>query len=308
MKTNNYCVFYAPDFEYDYDELYNHVRKRPQMYVGYTDFRGVRNTILSLVEYAINENKKEIIINIENNVITMTYEGSELPQNMDLDVIKALSESFSHLNNVLTYKLDTTVFNKLDINNDVIFDDLRTLAFLNKEVTITFNNHKFHYENGLLDLYDYFVGKSEYFYDEFEPFEISFHDENFEVDIVYSFTNSWSNLYRRILSYVNNKETEEHGSHVDGFLDGVKTALLEHRQGCCKEKESFRFLSVGFVIHVKKVDVHYYGATKRKVEDDEIYQVVKKLTVDKLKLFFEKNHQIAEDNLRCGHCRKRDNV
>ncbi len=308
MKTNNYCVFYASDFEYDYDELYKHVRKRPQMYVGYTSSRGARHTILSLVEYAINYDKKEIIINIADNVVTMTYEGSELPQNFDLDVIKALSESFSHVNNVLTYKLDTTIFNKLKINNDVIFDDLRMLAFLNKEVTITLNNHKFHYENGLLELYDYFIGKSEYFYGECEPFEISYKDKNVELEIVCSFTDSWSNLYTHVLSYVNNKETEEHGSHVDGFLDGVKTALLEHRQGCCKEEESFRFLSVGFVIQVKKDDVHYYGATKRKVEDDEIYQVVKKLTMEKLKLFFEKNPQIAEDNLDCGHCRKCDNV
>ncbi len=290
---------------YNYDEIYEKARKRPEMYFGSKDFRGVRNIIIELVKQCIDCDKSNISVSVDEESISIEYDGEMIPNNWDIDIVKIFSEEFLHEKGILKFRLDKEIYNGYKINNDILFDDLRELAFLNKNISITYKGHRFYYENGLVDLYRYYELKSRYLVDESTTYEICYESDDIDVDIVFGLVNWWNKSDLRTMSYVNNQRTDEHGSHVDGFVDGLKSSLLECQKDCCKEMEDFHYLSYRLVVHIKTEDVHYYGATKEKVDDRIIYKVVNELTKAKMKEIFSENVELAIDCLKCGHCARK---
>lgn len=287
--------------DFDHKKLYDAVRKRPVMYFGSTSLGGLHLAISNLVHYCIDSHKREISLTLNGANVVIRHEGEKLVSNFCTDITKAACDTFIYENNQFQFRFDKEIFESVEPNMDALFDTLRELAFLNKNLHITFNEHTFHYENGLIDLYQYLQVKSGlYWRSKHVPASFHAEDDCMEVDVVFAPTSS--SFDSCIFSYVNNHRTEDNGVHVDGFIKGLKSVLNKYKQYSCEHMATLKNIDVGLIIHVKTLNPQYYGSTKRKLSNTEIYQFVMKATKENLIRIFTGNPRIAHKFVKCWRC------
>ena len=291
------------EYDYDYKELNDSIRKRPGMFFGSVGVSGVHNAILSLVEFLIENRKKEIFLTLNGPDITIAYIDEQPLNNFWVDAVKAASETFTDENNQYKFRLDHDIFDNIRPNTDALFDSLRELAFLNKDLHITLNGHAFHYGNGLLDLYDYLQTKSGvYWHSKHEPF--SFHAKHGDLEIDVTFAAISSPFDPCIFSYVNNHRTEEDGDHVDGFMKSLKSVLNNYRQYSCEHFRIWKDFDIGLIVHARTPHPIYGGSTKRKFINPDVHQMITSVSKENLNRIFNENPEIAKEFVRCWRCSK----
>ena len=275
---------------YEYDELRESVRNRPGMYFGSVDIVGLHNATMDLVYHCVENQKKEIGIVINGSDIAINHEGDELKSSFVTDIVKSACKSFDYSNSQYRFSFDEGIFQSTEPSADALFDTLRELAFLNKHLKIRFNEHDFHYKNGLMDLYQYLKIKAGfYWYDNHHP--IGFHAIEGEMELDAVFAAAYC-LDPCIFSYANNQKTEEHGSHVRGFFAGLNQAVKSFRQST-EQKKKYKYDGIALIIHVKVQNPQYAGETKRKLDDYEVYGFAKKVTEDNLSRILSENPGIV---------------
>jgi DNA gyrase/topoisomerase IV subunit B len=286
---------------YDYDELYEHVRARPGMYFGTTSLRGLHFAILELIIYCFNNDKTEIYLTVHGSNITLSFEGEKPKNEFMLNLIQAACCSFVYADGKYKFSFDKEVFENTEPNKDVLFDTLRELAFLNKKASIIFNEHVFHYEDGVIDLFKYLqvkLGSS--FLKMCTPAGFYAENDNMSVDVAFAPAGSPHDTC--VFSYVNDKRTEENGTHVDGFIKGLKSSLIDYTQHYDGHINSFDSVGVGLVIHVRTTNAQYGGATKRHFISPEVQSFVKFETENNLKRIFTDNPQMACEFIKYWLC------
>lgn len=284
----------------DYKKLCEDVRKRPVMFFGSTSLCALHIAISDLVHYCVDSCKRKISLTLEGADIVIRHEGKKLATNYCTAIVKAVCDTFTYENNQFQFRFDKEIFESVEPNIDVLFDTLRELAFLNKNLNITFNGHTFHYENGLIDLYQYLQVKSGLYWRS-KHVPASFHAEDSCMEVDVAFAPISSSFDSCIFSYVNNHRTEDNGVHVDGFIKGLKSVLNKYKH-LCEHITTLNNIDVGLIIHVKTLNPRYDGSTKRKLSNIEIYQFVMKATKENLKYIFTENPGIAPEFVKCWRC------
>jgi DNA gyrase subunit B len=112
----------------------------------------------------------------------------------------------------------------------------------------------------------------------------------------------WNDGYSEtLLSYANNINTHEGGTHVSGF----RTALTRVVNGFGKENDMFKGMSeqltgddiregLTVVISAKIPDPQFEGQTKTKLGNSEVEGLVSSIVSEKLRIYFEQRPQIAK--------------
>lgn len=287
MKEMNNWV----NYDYDYNTLREGVRRRPGMYFGSDDCWGLHNAIMDIVNYCIENQKNDIDIVTNGADIRIRHEDEKLASNFDTDVVKSACEFFDYNSNLYQFRFDKEIFKNTEPNTDVLFDILRELAFLNKNLKICYNGHCFCYKNGLMDLYQYLKIKAGfYWHDKHNPISFSAEEGDMELDAVFAAVDSMDPC---IFSFVNSCKTVDNGSHVDGFIKALKEVVYKYKQDSPEYKKAIRKNDVALVIHIRTRDPHYAGATKREITNPEVYQFVKKTTKENLGRIFADNPDIV---------------
>jgi len=203
---------------------------------------------------------------------------------------------------------DATIFTTVKFKSTRTLERLRELAFLNPKVTITLvdeeENYKeeFSYKGGLVDFIAYIDSGVASLV---SPFSMSGSDTNeegvtTEVEVAFHYNNTYS---ENVLSYVNNINTVEGGTHVTGFRAALTRTLNKYAEEYLtqkKAKEKITLTGDDFregltaIISVKVAEPQFEGQTKTKLGNGEVEGVVRSITSDKLATFLDANPQVAK--------------
>ena len=203
------------------------------------------------------------------------------------------------------FEPDDTIFETVEFSDEVLSKRFREMAFLNKGIKIEFIDERkdikevFHYEGGIKSFVEFINVKKKPVHD-----EIIYIDEIREetaVEIAIQYTDSYSEV---VLSFANNINTEEGGTHLSGFRSALTRTLNDYgrKNNIIKEKEenlSGEDVREGIsaVISVKLPDPQFEGQTKAKLGNSETRGVVDSVLSEKLEIFLEENPKVGKQIL-----------
>ena len=129
---------------------------------------------------------------------------------------------------------DITIFDAVAWDREMITERLRELAYLNKNLSISFvdarveeepETETFHYEGGLKDFVALLDGASHPLHQEIVTVFVD--NSETPVDVALRYNEGYS---ENILTFVNNINTIEGGTHLSGFRSALTRALNAHAQ------------------------------------------------------------------------------
>ena len=287
------------------------VRKRPGMYIGSTDKRGMHHLVWEIVDNSVDEiingygNKVRIVIHPDNS-ISITDNGRGVPIGMHASGMSTPEVIYTVLHaggkfeegnykvsgglhgvgasvvNALSKWMDVTICRDGKIVN-IKFKDggklaepLHEIGKTNKTGTsVTFKKPLHNCIN--------FQGSK----------------NKIEVDIALQYTDSYSET---ILSFVNNVKTSDGGSHEVGFKSGITKVFNEYARNnnLLKAKEANfdgndirEGLTAIINLKVPEELLQFEGQTKGKLGTPEAKSAVEQVVCEQLKYFLEENREVA---------------
>ena len=210
---------------------------------------------------------------------------------------------------MVTFHPDRTIFTQtIEFNYDTLAARMRELSFLNKGITITLTDKRFTKENGD---YEGEVFHSKEGLKEFVKFldagrepiishVISMEHEKGEVpvEVALVYHTSYS---ENIFSYVNNINTHEGGTHLQGFRMGLTRTLKKYADASgLLDKLKFEIAGDDFregltaIISVKVSEPQFEGQTKTKLGNREVVSPVSQAVSEMLENYLEENPNDAK--------------
>ena len=202
------------------------------------------------------------------------------------------------------FKPDAEIFETTVFNFDTLKIRLQELAFLNKGLRITLSDlrqeeprvESFHYEGGLSSFIAFLNENKEVV----NPTVIDIENtkDDVVVDVALQYNDSYS---ENLLSFVNNINTVDGGTHLSGFRAALTRTLNDYgrKSGLIKENESNlsgEDVREGLtaVVSVKVLEPQFEGQTKTKLGNSEVKGITDVIVSEGLKTFFEEHPQDAK--------------
>ena len=211
----------------------------------------------------------------------------------------------------IRWKADATIFTETTTYQfDVLAKRLRELAFLNNGITIILRDERlstpkeveFRFEGGIKSFVTYLDEGKTVIPENPIFFEGEKNDVITEVALHYN-----TGYNENILSFVNDINTKEGGTHLEGFktaLTRVMNAFLQNNAKLQKKMDKEEKLTgedvragLTAVISCKVPEPQFEGQTKTKLGNSEVRGIVDSLVNEQLTLFFEQNPRITEQVL-----------
>ena len=198
---------------------------------------------------------------------------------------------------------DDTIFETLEYQFEVLENRFREMAFLTKGLKISIEDLReetpksatFHFEGGLISFVE-FLNKNKEKINE-KPIYIE-KGGDFPLEIAIQYTTSYT---ENIYSFVNNINTIEGGTHLEGFKRSLTKVFNDYAKShnILKEKDSNlqgEDIREGItaVISVKVKEPQFEGQTKTKLGNSEITGIVQSTMNEALSTFLEENPTIAK--------------
>ncbi|MCX5925134.1 MAG: DNA topoisomerase (ATP-hydrolyzing) subunit B [Candidatus Dependentiae bacterium] len=189
---------------------------------------------------------------------------------------------------------------------------LRELAFLNKGLRITLiderldKQHEFYYEGGIVSFVEHINKKKDPLFS--EVIYVERQDDNYMFECAMQYNDGYG---EQIMSFVNNINTFEGGTHVSGFRSALtkicnKKALdlniLKGGDGFSSEDVREGIVAV---INIKVPEPQFEGQTKAKLGNNDVKGIVDSWLFAYLDTFFEENPSIARKILVKAETAKR---
>jgi DNA gyrase subunit B len=350
------------------------VRKRPSMYIGGTDVKGLHHLVWEVVDNSIDEHLaghcKNVDVTIHtDNSITVVDDGRGIPTGMHtklqksaLEVVltvlhaggkfdkdtykvsgglhgvgvscvnalssmlkatvrregKIFNQDYSKgkpLNEVtvvgesdttgttIHFLPDDTIFETSEYHFSTLSHRLREIAFLNSGLFLSLTDERELDEDGKPRREDYF---SEGGLREFvqyldaareklttQPIVIKAKEDNVEVEVALQYNTTYT---ENIYSFVNNINTREGGTHVQGF----RRAIVREFKNYGDENQLFKKLKdavsgedfregLTAIVSVKVQEPQFKGQTKGELGNSEVLGIVSRCVGDVLKTYLEEN-------------------
>ncbi|GAB1372174.1 DNA topoisomerase (ATP-hydrolyzing) subunit B [Candidatus Kapaibacterium sp.] len=206
------------------------------------------------------------------------------------------------------FKPDPTIFKNVVFKFDKVAERLRELAFLNNEVTITFNDEveniseTYHYAHGLVDFINYVDIDSKILVNPvlITGSDVSENGTETVVDICFQYTGGYT---ENLLSYVNNINTVEGGTHVTGFRSALTRTLNAYANSQNQNKKTNSKVTLTgddfregltAIISVKVAEPQFEGQTKTKLGNGDVEGIVRSIVNDKLSQFLDSSPNEAK--------------
>jgi len=203
----------------------------------------------------------------------------------------------------ITFKPDSSVFVEQTYISEKIKSRLRELSFLNSGIKIVFKQNEqeetFLSNGGLLEFVNYLDKNHTHLFD--VPVHLKGEKEGVPVEVSLCYNETYNET---ILSFVNNINTIEGGTHLAGF----KTALTRSLNKYANKNKLLKpikgqTLSFGgedvregltCVLSIKVPEPQFEGQTKTKLGNGEIKGICDSFISDGLTSFFEQNPDVAK--------------
>lgn len=201
-----------------------------------------------------------------------------------------------------TFWLDPEIFTETtEIDVDVVATRLREMAFLNKGLKIILHDLKgnkdetFHYEGGI-GSYVSFLNQNKTVMFE-EPIYMDKMVDKIRVEVAMQYTDSYN---ESILSFANNINTHQGGTHLTGFRNAITRVLNDYARANKILKDSEQNLSgddvregLTAIVSVKIENPEFEGQTKEKLGNSEVMGCVQDVVKEKLQEWLEFNPKLA---------------
>ncbi len=224
---------------------------------------------------------------------------------------------------IITFHPDPTIFTQTTVYKyDTLASRLRELAFLNKGIRITlrdlremvdefkvdengnnkatgrqvFRSDEFYSEKGLSEFISYLDADADHMIP--EPICVT-SDKIIPIDIALQYNNGYTD---KIFSYVNNINTIEGGTHLQGFKMGLtrslknyadKNKMMEKYKGD-ELKQSDFLEGLTAVVSVKVAEPQFEGQTKTKLGNTEVTSAVSQATAAAMDNYLEENPKLGK--------------
>lgn len=351
------------------------VRKRPGMYIGSTDARGLHHLVTEVVDNAIDEalagycdrvtveilpegavrvsdNGRGIPVGIIEKegksavevVLTKLHAGGKFGNGgykisgglhgVGVSCVNALSEwlvaevrqdgklyrirfnrgvaerplsvvgEADATGTTVTFYPDSEIFETLDFNYDTMKSRLRELAYLNKGLKIEISDQRitperrevFCYEGGIVSFVQSLNKTKDVIFPEVIYFDAKYVDS--EIEIALQYNDSYTDT---ILTFANNINTEEGGTHLEGFKSALSKVINDYgaKAGILKgaDKLSGEDVREGLcaVLSVKLAEPQFEGQTKTKLGNSNMRAAVSKSVTEGLGTYLEEHPKEAKE-------------
>ena len=207
---------------------------------------------------------------------------------------------------------DKSIFTTTTYEYDILANRMRELAYLNAGITITLTDlrpdeegntrsEKFYSEGGLRDFVRYIDSSRTHLFNDVIYLNTEKQGVPIEVAVMYN-TAYTENLH----SYVNNINTIEGGTHLQGFRAALTRTLKSYAEAQCQKEleklaknhveisgEDFRE-GLTAVISIKVAEPQFEGQTKTKLGNSEVAGAVQQAVSEALSNYLEEHPQEAK--------------
>jgi len=202
----------------------------------------------------------------------------------------------------ITFMPDTEIFSTTEFQWDILADRMRELAFLNKGIEIMLSQEEpereetFKYEGGISE----FVTHLNRNKNAVHPKPVHFEKEREEVavEIALQYTDAYNET---VLSFANNINTIEGGTHLSGFRSALTRTINTYARNnklLKNEKESMSGEDIRegltAVISVKIPDPQFEGQTKTKLGNSEVQGITESIVNEELAAYLEEHPSVAK--------------
>lgn len=260
---------------------------------------GLHGVGVSVVNALSSPLNVEVYLN--GKIYEMGFERGVVTQ--DLTSRVNASKERSH-GTKITFKPDSTIFETVEFDYDVLNHRLRELAFLNRGITITINDERtddsetFCYEGGVREFVSYLIAGKEPVHKDVIYIESTDTVNKVEVEVGLQYTLSYS---ENILTFVNSVNTREGGTHLEGF----RTALTRTINTTARKNNLLKGIStplqgndvregLNTVISIKIAEPQFEGQTKMRLGNSNVKGIVDSLVYQALSEYFEENPKVIK--------------
>ena len=201
---------------------------------------------------------------------------------------------------------DKSIFKTIKFEYDIIAERLRELAYLNKGIEIILKDEReeggesdrFKFKGGLSDFVKYLDENNNPLHNKV----ITVQKENGQVpvDVALRYGNTYND---NILTFVNNINTIEGGTHLSGFRSALTRAMNNHatKNNLIKAKKNEKINLTGedfregltAIISIKVAEPQFEGQTKTKLGNGDVKGIVDTVVYEGILDFLEQNPSIG---------------
>ncbi len=350
------------------------VRKRPGMYIGSTDERGLHHLIIEIVDNSVDEalagycTEIDITFNRDGSctvrdngrgiptgihpkegksavelVLTKLHAGGKFGgegykvsgglHGVGVSVVNALSEwlevevrregkihkqvfnrgipqrplavigECDVTGTQVTFMPDAEIFETVDFSYETLANRVKEIAFLNKGLIINIEDKRedreqkatYQYKGGIVEFVEFLNANKDVLFT--SPIYIDKSSANNEVEIAFQYNDGYSEV---IHAYANNINTEEGGTHLEGFKNALTKVINEYGQKNKILKESEKLSGedvregITAIISVKLTNPQFEGQTKTKLGNSEMRSIVAQAVTDGFGTYLEENPKEAK--------------
>jgi len=206
----------------------------------------------------------------------------------------------------VSFAPDSSVFTTTVFEYNIIAKRLRELAYLNKGLEINLKDLRqeegqkdsFKFKGGLSDFVKYLDEKNNPLHD--KVIVVTKEDSEVPVDVAMRYGNTYND---NILTFVNNINTIEGGTHLSGFRSALTRAMNNHalKNNLIKVKKTEKIILTGedfregltAIISVKVPEPQFEGQTKTKLGNGDVRGLVDKVVYEGILDFLEENPSVG---------------
>ena len=200
----------------------------------------------------------------------------------------------------ITFYPDETIFDTIKFKAESVRERIKETAYLNPNLTITFINERdgaepevFHEPNGISGFVDSLLSQESDAKRLTETISVSGDKDGIAVCVSFCFSQHFGD---NVVSFCNNINTMEGGTHVNGFKSGFAKVINQYARelGNLKDKDA-NFTGndtrngMIAVISISHPSPRFEGQTKTKLDNTDVQNVVVSVLNSQLQHYFDRN-------------------
>ena len=202
-----------------------------------------------------------------------------------------------HSGTLIHFWPDNTIFQSVEYRFDTLADRLREMAYLNRQVYVSIEDRReeevlrddYHFEGGIVEFVAYLDEARTPIHE--ETIYIADEEAEVPVELAMRYNNGYT---ENVLSFVNNINTHEGGTHVSGFRRALTRTLKSYADKNNLLKNAKVDLSgddfregITVVLSIKVAEPQFEGQTKTKLGNSDVMGAVESLVSEKLAEWLE---------------------
>lgn len=223
--------------------------------------------------------------------------------------LKVIGETESN-GTITRFKADEEIFKETtEYEYDILATRIRELAYLNRGISIMIADERtgkersetFHFEGGIREYVEHLNSNKEPIHN---PIDVFGEKEGITVEIAMQYNAGFNST---IMSFANNINTYEGGTHESGFKTALTRVINDYARKASLIKDADANLTgedvregLTAIVSIKHPDPQFEGQTKTKLGNSEVSQITNALFSEGFERFLLENPTIARQIIEKG--------